>query len=155
MIADVEEEVRMEVRDKLKMLELQIVEKEEIIREKENILNKLEVCGSPAEKDGMVGHQEEQHLEGEGERTEIQSDHPKLLRLKSVQEQAREELRRLEFLQTQESHEENHHLRDKIKHLEALLEDMADSNQEVIGKIIHHQYPFLVMSGKIQKYTAV
>ena len=128
----------MEVRDKLKKLELEIVEKEEIIREKENILNKLEenvkVSRAPAEKDGLVVHQGEQHLEGEGERGEIDSDHPKLLRLRSVQDQAREELRRLEFLQSQETHEENSHLRDKIKHLEALLEDMAASNQDVIGR---------------------
>ena len=137
MIADVEEEVMLEVSDKLKMLELQLVEKEEIIREKEKILTKLEenvqVSRAPAEKDGFLP-QVEQQLEGEGERSEIDSDHPKLLRLKSVQEQAREELRRLEFLQT--SHEENKHLQDKIKQLEALLEDMASANQDVIGKIV-------------------
>ena len=125
----------MEVSDKVKMLELQIVEKEEIIKEKEKILNKLEenvkVSRAPTEKEGFVVPQLEQQLEGEGERREIDSDHPKLLRLKSVQEQAREELRRLDFLQT--SHEENDHLLDKIKQLETLLEDMATSNQEVIG----------------------
>ena len=89
MIADVEEDVRMEVSDKLKMLELQIVEKEEIIREKDNILNRLEanvkVSQPPAEKDALVVNQMEQHLEGEGERSDIDSDHPKLLRLRSVQ----------------------------------------------------------------------
>ena len=130
-------EVRLEVSDKLKMLELQLVEKEEIIREKEKILTKLEenvkVSRAPAEKDGFLP-QVEQQLVGEGERSEIDSDHPKLLRLKSVQEQAREELRRLEFLQT--SHEENKHLQDKIKQLEVLLEDMASANQDVIGKIV-------------------
>ena len=54
----------------------------------------------------------------------------------SVQDQAREELRRLEFVQT--THQENSHLLHEIKQLEVLLEDMATSNQDVIGTIIIH-----------------
>ena len=53
-----------------------------------------------------------------------------------VQDQAREELRRLEFVQT--THQENSHLLHEIKQLEVLLEDMATSNQDVIGTIIIH-----------------
>ena len=66
--------------------------KEKIIKEKEQILNKLQGAGGEniEEKDendniSLLVNKSELHLEAEGERSEINSQCPKLLRLKSVQ----------------------------------------------------------------------
>ena len=90
IIADVEEGVRREVNDKIKILESEIIEKEEIIKEKEEILSKLQGGENIEEKDendniSLLVNKSELHLEAEGERSEINSQCPKLLRLKSVQ----------------------------------------------------------------------
>ena len=64
--------------------------KEEIIKEKEEILSKLQGGENIEEKDendniSLLVNKSELHLEAEGERSEINSQCPKLLRLKSVQ----------------------------------------------------------------------
>ena len=83
------------------MLESEILVKEEIIKEKEQILSKLQlkeenkqVTRSEADENDNIRVVDvehplvvdvEHHLEGQGQRNEINSHCPKLLRLQSVQ----------------------------------------------------------------------
>ena len=94
----------------------------------------------------------EDQLEGQGEKSLIISTIPKLLRLQSVQDQAKTELKRqkkwvqgIQYTFTfffvrndiyQSAHEENYYLVERIKHLENLVDEMATSNQEVIDETV-------------------
>ena len=116
IIVDVEDEVRRQTDGKIKQLEHEIKMKDDIINLLENKIAELPVLEEtilpsnykePLKKDENDNFHTglnslEQHLEGKGESSLVDSTCPKLLRLQSVQEQAKVEMKRYDgnFLQS-------------------------------------------------------
>ena len=108
IIVDVEDEVRRQTDGKIKQLEHEIKIKDDIINLLENKIAELPVLEEtilpsnykePLKKDENDNFHTglnslEQHLEGKGESSLVDSTCPKLLRLQSVQEQAKVEMKR-------------------------------------------------------------
>lgn len=132
IMVDVEEDVKRQVADKVKDLEDKIVQ----LQRKEDCLDVGQQTEENLVKDEndneMSSRPDEDQLEGNGEQSLTNSDFPKLIRLKSIQDQAKQELKKSEV--SYSAYEENSYLVERMKHLENLLEDMAESNQEVIDE---------------------
>ena len=108
IIVDVEDEVRRQTDGKIKQLEHEIKLKDDIINLLENKIAELPILEEtilpsnykePLKKDENDNFHTglnslEQHLEGKGESSLVDSTCPKLLRLQSVQEQAKVEMKR-------------------------------------------------------------
>ena len=108
IIVDVEDEVRRQTDGKIKQLEHEIKMKDDIINLLENKIAELPILEEtilpsnykePLKKDENDNFHTglnslEQHLEGKGESSLVDSTCPKLLRLQSVQEQAKVEMKR-------------------------------------------------------------
>ena len=108
IIVDVEDEVRRQTDGKIKQLENEIKIKDDIINLLENKIAELPILEEttlpsnykePLKKDENDNFHTglnslEQHLEGKGESSLVDSTCPKLLRLQSVQEQAKVEMKR-------------------------------------------------------------
>lgn len=102
-MADVEEDVRRQVAHQISELQIQLKVKEELIehmrmKEKtpEQLTESKEHLFSKDENDNFplsIKSYEDQ-LEGQGEKSLINSTTPKLLRLQSVQDQAKAEMKR-------------------------------------------------------------
>ena len=132
IMVDVEEDVKRQVADKVKDLEDKIVQ----LQRREDCLDVGQQTEENLVKDEndneMSSRPDEDQLEGNGEQSLTNFDFPKLLRLKSIQDQAKQELKKSEV--SYSAFEENSYLVERMKHLENLLEDMAESNQEVIDE---------------------
>ena len=108
IIVDVEDEVKRQTEGKIKQLEHEIKIKDDIINLLENKIAELPILEEtilpsnykePLKKDENDNFHTglnslEQHLEGKGESSLVDSTCPKLLRLQSVQEQAKVEMKR-------------------------------------------------------------
>ena len=103
IMADVEEDVRRQVAQQISQLQTQLKAKEELI---ENLQRREEPQESlTVTKEHLVKKDEndnfhmgvnsyEDQLEGQGEKSIISSTTPKLLRLQSIQDQAKAEIKR-------------------------------------------------------------
>ena len=142
-MADVEEDVKRQVEEKIKQLEEDLRMKETRIEQLTNKDYNCEDFSQQTEEDDVkkdvndnevenVSNPDEDQLEGSGEKSLVNTNCPKLLRLQSIQDQAKHELKKCDL--TLAVHEENSYLVDRMKQLENLLEDMAQSNQEVIDE---------------------
>ena len=103
IMADVEEDVRRQVAQQVSQLETQLKDREEIIKNlqrreetQERMTVSKENLFKKDENDNlhMSLNSYEDQLEGQGEKSLIISTIPKLLRLQSVQDQAKTELKR-------------------------------------------------------------
>ena len=160
-MADVEEDVRRQVAQQISQLQTQLKAKEELIENlqrreepQERVTVTKEHLAKKDENDNfhmdMGVNSYEDQLEGQGEKSIISSTTPKLLRLQSIQDQAKAEIKRYKKVIAlvyliqfyfrndihQSAHEENYYLVERIKHLENLVDEMATSNQEVIDETV-------------------
>ena len=102
-MADVEEDVRRQVAQQILQLQTQLKAKEEVIENLQRTEEPLESL--PMTKEHLIKKDEndnfplsvnsyEDQLEGQGEKSIISSTTPKLLRLQSVQDQAKADIKR-------------------------------------------------------------
>ena len=105
IMADVEDDVRRQVDDQINSLENDLKEKDELIAKLQleidmaaNVeMNSIESNSFKKDENDNFDvplNNNEDHLEGNGERSLVNSSVPKLLRLQSIQEQAKAEMKR-------------------------------------------------------------
>ena len=103
IMADVEEDVRRQVAQQISQLQTQLKAKEELIENlqrreepQERVTVTKEHLVKKDENDNfhMGVNSYEDQLEGQGEKSIISSTTPKLLRLQSIQDQAKAEIKR-------------------------------------------------------------
>ena len=105
IMSDVEDDVRKQVDDQINSLENELKERDELIAKLQLKIELVSTTESATiESDSLKKDENdnfnvplnsnEHHLEGNGERSSLNSSVPKLLRLQSIQDQAKAELKR-------------------------------------------------------------
>ena len=98
IMADVEEDVKRRVADQIKNLEGQLREKDYMISQLQDESDQLKIQYINKQRDendnyNLRSSSVEDHLEGSGENSLVSSSSHKLLRLQSVHDQAKAEIR--------------------------------------------------------------